>query len=126
MDYPKLFSELIRCHSFTAFEVGGLTICSNLQGEECSLAALLRDETLTRALCEAGFAPFGRPSTGSYDRVCFDMRGTSRALDAPVVLMDHEAILSFGSIPQPRVIADGLLQLFEPGSPEAADKPPCR
>ena len=128
IEYPPLFSNLLQKHSFVAFDVGGVRVHSNLRGEEDNLEELLADKFLTQALCGAGFAPFGRPATGSYDRVCFDLRNVRRPLEAPVVVMDHEAILSYNQIPKPCKLADGFLGLFaldnqkhEPGAaPNAA------
>jgi len=117
IDYPRLFLELVEHHSFVSFDIGGVRMHSNLRGEEENLEELWSDKILTQALCEAGFSPFGRPSTGSWDRVCFDLRRGGRPVDAPVVVMDHEAILSFNRIPKPRPLTGGLMQLFELGKP---------
>jgi len=134
LPYPRLFAELLAGHSFVAFEVAGVRIHSNLRGEEDNLEDLLADKLLTVTLVEAGFLPFGRPDTGDYDRVCFDMRDRKQSLDAPVVQMDHEAILSFNQIPRPRQLADGIVQLFEKeraglsagANPRPADRPSTR
>lgn len=116
--YPRLFSELIEHHSFTAFDVGGVRIHSNLRDEEDNLEDLLSDKILTEALCSAGFSPFGRPSDWSYDRVCFDLREGGRPIDAPVVVMAHEAILSLNKIPKPRMLVSGLIELFKSNKPD--------
>jgi hypothetical protein len=113
--YPRLFMELVEHHSFVAFDIGGVRLYSNLPGEKENLEELWGDKILTQALCKAGFLPYGRPSTGSYDRVCFDMRRGGRPMDAPVVEMDHEAILNHNRIPEPSPLAVGLMQLFELG-----------
>jgi hypothetical protein len=112
LPYPRWFAELLDRHLFAAFEVGGVRVYGNVNGQEAGLEELLADRILTRALAEAGFAPFGRPTTGSYDRVCFDLRGLKVPLDAPVVLMDHEAILSGNRIPKPKPLAGGFVALF--------------
>lgn len=116
LPYPRLFAELIERHTFVAFDVGRVRVYSNAYGEEDSLEELLADTILTEALMRAGFLPFARPATGSYDRVCFDVRGRHGAFDAPIVLLDHEAILSFDRIPKPEHLADGLLELLENGA----------
>ena len=112
LPYPRLFAELVERHAFVAFDVGRVRVCGNVRGEENSLEELLADKAMTQALCGAGFLPFGRPASGAYDRVCFDMRGREHAADAPDVLMDHEAILSFNRIPKPKRLADGLMALL--------------
>ena len=113
VQYPRVFREFAERHAFVAFDPGGVRIYSNLRGEEDSLEDLLADKILTRALVNAGFLPFGRPATGSYDRICFDVRGTQHRDDAPVVLMDHEAILSNNRVPKPKRLADGLMDLVD-------------
>ena len=131
LKYPRVFQEFVERHAFVAFEVGGIRVYGNVQGEEDSLEDLMEDKILTRDLVNAGFLPFGRPSTGSYDRVCFDTRATHRPMhDAPVVLMDHESILSKNRIPKPKWIADGLIDLVQRANlktePGASLEPPRR
>lgn len=112
LPYPLLFGELVANHAFLAFDVGEVRMYSNIRGETDSLEELLDDKILTTALTAAGFLPFGRPVTGSYDRVCFDVRKRSRLDDAPIVVMNHEAILSFNKIPKPAAVVDGLAALL--------------
>lgn len=111
--YPRVFQEFTEQHAFVAFDIGRVRVYSNLQGEEDNLEALLADRILTRGLVDAGFLPFGRPVTGSYDRICFDVRGLQEPEDAPVVWVDHEAILSNDRVPKPRRLADGLMEWMD-------------
>ena len=111
--YPGLFGVLVKRHAFVAFDVGGIRVYGNIQGEEDSLEDLLADKILTGDLVEAGFLPFGRPTTGSYDRICFDVRERQPSEEAPVVLMDHESILTYNRIPDPKRLAHTLMDLFE-------------
>ena len=117
--YPRIFGDLLSGHSFMAFDVAGVRIHGNLPLEEDSLRELLADKALTTALVVAGFSPFGRPANGAYDRVCFDIRGRTCPLDAPVVLMEHEAILSNSRVPRPRLVAAGIIELLDSGMREA-------
>lgn len=110
--YPKLFRELVVCHAFISFVVRGVRVYSNVKGEEYSLEDLLADKILTQSLVSNGFMPFGRPATGSYDRICFDVRATEELDDAPVVIMEHEAILTHNTIPKPKRLGAGLMDLF--------------
>jgi hypothetical protein len=111
--YPRVFQEFTEQHAFVAFDIGGVRVYSNLQGEEDNVEGLLADRILTRGLVDAGFLPFGRPVTGSYDRICFDVRGLQYSEDAPVVWVDHEAILSKDRVPKPRRLADGLMEWLD-------------
>lgn len=116
--YPRIFAELLSTHSFMAFEVAGVRIHGNLPMEEHSLRELLADKALTVVLAVAGFSPFGRLANGAYDRVCFDIRGRTCPFDAPVVLMEHEAILCHSRVPRPRLLAAGIMELLDPGMGE--------
>ena len=111
--YPKLFRELMELHAFVAFQVAEIRVHGNVRGAEDSLEDLCADEILTHALIEAGFPPFGRPATGSYDRICFDVGAAKGKDDAPVVRMDHEAILCRNRIPKPTLISGNLLRSLE-------------
>lgn len=111
--YPGLYRELVSQFTFVAFDVGGVRVHGNVKGKEDDLEGILEDKILTQMLEEAGFLPFGRPATGSYDRICFDVRGVKNPHDAPIVLMDHEAILSRNRLPRPKLLADGLMELFD-------------
>jgi hypothetical protein len=112
LPYPRLFGALLAGHSFAAFTVGGIRVYSNIRGEEDNLEELFSDTALTHALVEAGFLPFGRPATGGYDRICFDLQGLKNPLDAPVVRVDHEAALSHNRIPRPTMVARGIMPLI--------------
>ena len=111
--YPQIFRAFIEKHLFTAFEIGPVTIFSNIRHEEHNIEDLLSDDYLVPPLVDAGLLPFGRPSTGSYDPVCFDVRGRDNSSDAPIVQIDHESILSWNKVPKPVVLAPGLSELQE-------------
>ena len=113
LPYPRIFRDLLESHSFGAFVLGDIRVCGNIRGEEDSLDGLLADKALTDALVNAGFLPFARPETGSYDRVCFDVRDRSQPADAPIVLMDHESILSHRRLPRPKELARGFVALLQ-------------
>jgi hypothetical protein len=113
--YPKVFSRLWDEHLFSAFAVGDVRVAGNIRGEDESLEALLSDPVLTDRLIAAGFLPFGRPSDGGYDRICFDARKKARRGDAPVVRMAHESILSFDRLPRPVLLAEGFIALCAVG-----------
>jgi hypothetical protein len=111
LPYPWLFRQLVDVHSFVAFDLGDVRVFSNLRGEEDNLEDLLHDRFLIPPLVDAGFLPFARPEGGSYDPICFDVRQCSKGVDAPIVLMDHESILTHKRVPSPEFIASGMLDL---------------
>ncbi len=111
--YPRIFQSFFDEHLFSEFDIGPVTIFSNIRTEEHNIQELLDDKDLIPPLVNAGFFPFGRSSTGSYDPVCFDVRGREDSNDAPVVQIDHESILSKNRLPKPKVLAEGLGRLLE-------------
>lgn len=111
LTYPRLFAQLVRDHLFIAFDLGDIRVFSNLLCEDDNLESLLRDRHLVPPLITAGFLPFARPAGGSYDPICFDVRGLAQPADAPIVQMDHESILTHFQIPNPQPIAAGILEL---------------
>jgi hypothetical protein len=113
VELPRLFRDLVREHRFIAFEAGEIVFHSNIRGKENDFDSLLGDKMLTTSLLKAGFSPVGRPATGSYDRVCFDMRHHRRPMDAPLVRLRHEAILSRNQMPCPIVLAPGIFDLID-------------
>src|ERR1700738_169840 len=54
---------------------------------------VFRDPGISVPLLRAGFVQFGRPATGSYDPVCFDLNRNSKDGECPVVRLDHEVAL---------------------------------
>jgi hypothetical protein len=119
LPYPRLFARFLKEHLFIEFKLGDVSIGSNLRDEAFTLEDVLADKPLTDALLQAGFVPFGRPSSGSYDRICFDIRPAVGRWDAPVVRLEHEAILVRGKIPKPAPIASSLFALATASPPDA-------
>ncbi len=109
--YPKLYTRLLRECTFRAFDAREHRIYGNTQEEEDNLIELFSDEVLTEAIINAGFLPIGRPCSGHYDRICFDVRSGHRVIDAPVVRIGHEAILSYQRVARPELLSAGLLPL---------------
>lgn len=110
--FPKLYHTLFHGCLFQAFDLRSVRVASNLRSAIHNLTELWEDRTLAQKLTESGFMPFGRPADGSWDRICFDMRAMKKRDDAPVVRVDHEAILSFSRLPKPECVAGGLADLF--------------
>lgn len=109
--YPRLFQALLDLYCIKTFCSNSVLIHGNDRNEPESLQSLMQDQLLTTSLVSNGFLPFGRPVDGSYDRICFDIRGLIDPEDAPVVRMDHEAILCFDHLPFPIKIASSFFEL---------------
>src|SRR5207245_8612241 len=94
--FPPSFSYLLSHYSFPAFDLKLMTLFANT-GEATHLelaTRLFADRTMSPTLLAAGFIQIGQPADGSYDPVCFDC-SQGRA-EAPIVRLDHEAILQLG------------------------------
>ena len=91
--FPVSFRELIANFKFPEFDLSGVTVFSNLNdGSDSDITvAPFADRFMSSWLKSHHFIQFGRPSTGSYDPVCFDLaKGTH---NATVVVLEHEDIL---------------------------------
>jgi hypothetical protein len=93
--FPQLYLSWICRYRFAEFEVGPIRFFANTRQSifhELS-TCIFQDQHMSPALLEQGLLQFGQPDTAIYDPVCFDMKRATRA-DAPIVVIDHEDILS--------------------------------
>jgi len=93
--FPQLYLALISRYRFGEFEVGPIRFFANTgQNVFHELSSWgFQDRYLSPVLLEQGLLQFGQPDTAIYDPVCFDTKRSKRA-DAPIVVVDHEDILS--------------------------------
>lgn len=92
---PRSFRSLVVRYQFPALEVGPLVLFANTsEGTSCELRhQAFADEGLSTCLLRNELVQFGRPSTGSYDPVCFDTRRPAHRREFPILWLDHEEIL---------------------------------
>src|SRR3954471_9772877 len=78
--FPALYRNLVTRYVFSAVELEKVELFSNLgDGSEDDLAvAPFRDAAVSQWLISHRLPQIGRPSSGSYDPVCFDL--SSRAV----------------------------------------------
>lgn len=110
---PASFRHLVAKYTFRPFEWGPIIFFGNSETyEPFDLhSAAVRDQAIWQATRQAGFIHFGRPSSGSYDPICF---GPSRAGREPrIVQLDHEAILIKDRIEVVKEIAPSFVALAE-------------
>lgn len=91
---PQSFASLLSHYSFPAFDVSGISLFgwegdSNLFIEEASAPK----GSLSELLVPAGYVQIGRPDTGSFDAVCFDLNEPRQNREYRIVQIDHEEIL---------------------------------
>lgn len=91
---PPSFESLLSRYSFPSFDFSGITVFEWDAGSKIAMeAASVPGNPMSDALLPAGFFQFGRPDTGSFDAVCFDMNAPCQNREYRIVLADHEEIL---------------------------------
>jgi hypothetical protein len=91
---PQSFGSFLSRYSFPAFDVVGISLfgwesASNLYAEEASAPK----GSLSELLVPAGYVQIGRPDTGDFDAVCFDLNDHCQNREYRIVRVDHEDIL---------------------------------
>jgi hypothetical protein len=91
---PTSFASFLSRFSFPAFDVLGISLFgwesdSNSYTEEASAAK----GSLSELLLPAGYLQIGRPDTGSFDAICFELNAQARNREYRIVQVDHEDIL---------------------------------
>lgn len=114
---PRSYKSLISRFLFPAFDVGPVRLFANTGAgvQDELVAAVFRDPGIHAPLLAAGFVQFGRPSTGRYDPVCFDLNRRTNGGECPVVQLDHEAALMLGQVRVVAELAPDFLSLVEGG-----------
>jgi hypothetical protein len=92
---PPSFESLLSRYSFAPFDASGISFFGwGPTSPELFEVALAQKGSLSELLLPAGYFQIGRPDTGSFDAVCFDMNTQKQNREYPIVLADHEEILS--------------------------------
>jgi hypothetical protein len=91
---PESFESLLSRYSFPAFDVLGIT----LFGWDSDSSAYIKEasaskNSLSELLIPAGYVQIGRPDTGNFDAICFDLNHHAQNRECRVVQVDHEDIL---------------------------------
>lgn len=91
---PQSFASFLSRYSFPAFDVRGISLFgwdsdSNAYTEESSAAK----GSLSELLLPAGYVQIGRPNTGDFDAICFDLNERKQNREYRIVQVDHEDIL---------------------------------
>ena len=103
--FPCSYRQFLAHYEFDAFTWGGIDFFGNTGSGDFDLSQrLFSDPALSPFLLQQRFIQIGQPDTGHYDPVCFDLN-QRRGGEAPLVLLDHEAILSRNSLRISRQIA---------------------
>jgi hypothetical protein len=91
---PPSFESFLSRYSFRSFDVSGISFFGwGPRSTELLEIALAQKGSLSEVLLPAGYFQIGRPATGSFDAVCFDMNTQKQNREYRIVLVDHEEIL---------------------------------
>lgn len=91
---PVSFGSFLSRYSFPSFEVGGISFFSwQRETDQYTAEASSKRGGLSELLLPAGFFQIGRPDTGDFDAVCFDLNRTRQNREYPIVRISHEDIL---------------------------------
>jgi len=91
---PQSFECFLAGYSFPSFDAGSISLFawesdSNDYTEEATAAK----GSLSELLLPAGYVQIGRPDTGNFDAVCFDLNEGRQNREYRIVRIDHEQIL---------------------------------
>ena len=91
---PQSFESLLLRYSFPSFDAGGITFFG-WQSETSEIFHVLppNEGTLSELLLPSGYIQIGRPDTGDFDAVCFDLNPAKQNREYRIVRADHEEIL---------------------------------
>jgi hypothetical protein len=91
---PQSFESLLSRYSFPTFDTSGISFFGwEPESTELSEVASPTKGSLSELLLPAGYFQIGRPDTGSFDAICFDMNDRNQNREHGIVLADHEEIL---------------------------------
>jgi hypothetical protein len=91
---PPSFESLLSRYSFLTFGAAGISFFAwGPESAELAAVASAQRGSLSELLLPAGYFQIGRPDTGSFDAICFDMNTQKQNREYRIVLADHEEIL---------------------------------
>ena len=91
---PQSFESLLSRYSFPAFDVLGITLFEwDSESNKYIVEASAPKNSLSELLIPAGYEQIGRPDTGDFDAICFDLNREAQNREYRVVQVDHEDVL---------------------------------
>jgi hypothetical protein len=91
---PPSFEALLSRYSFPAFNIGGISLFAwDSASNDYTREASAPEESYSELLLPARYVQIGRPDTGDFDAVCFDLKGRYQNREYAIVQVDHEDIL---------------------------------
>jgi hypothetical protein len=91
---PRSFASLLCQYSFPSFDILGISLFGwDSESNQYTAEALAPKGSLSELLLPKGYVQIGRPDTGDFDAVCFDLNQTVQNREYRIVQIDHEEIL---------------------------------
>jgi hypothetical protein len=91
---PQSFESFLSRYSFPAFDVLGITLFGwDSDSNKYIVEASAPKNSLSELLIPAGYVQIGRPDTGDFDAICFDLSCQAQNREYRIVQVDHEDIL---------------------------------
>src|SRR5215469_8736506 len=91
---PQSFESFLSRYSFPTFDVLGITLFEwESDANKYIVEASAGKNSLSELLIPAGYVQIGRPDTGDFDAICFDLNRQAQNREYRVVQVDHEDIL---------------------------------
>lgn len=92
---PPSFESLLSRYSLEPFDASGISFFGwGPTSMELFDVASPRNDSLSELLLPAGYFQIGRPDTGSFDAICFDLNTQRHNREYRIVRASHEEILS--------------------------------
>jgi hypothetical protein len=91
---PPSFESLLSRYSFASFDASGISFFGwgPTSADLFDVASPQRG-SLSELLLPAGYFQIGRPDTGSFEAICFDLNTQKQNREYRIVLADHEEVL---------------------------------
>jgi hypothetical protein len=113
--YPPSFLSLVTRYVFDSFDINKVRLFAN-RGDnsrnDFSLA-IFKDNLIFQTTVSNGFIQFAKPSDGSYDPICFDIRKRNKTGECQIVRLDHEMILQHDQVKVIEIFAESFTQVLE-------------
>ncbi len=111
---PPSFSSLLSRYSFSSFEAGGISFFE-WEPPDHALSTVVPPTkgSLSEFLLPSGYLQIGRPDTGNFDAVCFELNRQKQNREYRIVQVNHEEILCNSRVKLPKELWHSFQHLVE-------------
>jgi hypothetical protein len=91
---PQSFAAFLATYSFPSFDIAGISLFDwDSDSNAYATEAAAKSGSLSELLIPAGYVQIGRPDTGDFDAICFDLNLRKQKREYRIVRIGHEDIL---------------------------------